>query len=941
MPDDQTKPFDVFLSHAHVDADVVKLLGARLEDDGGLRVWLDQWALVPGELWQHDLAQALEEAGSCAVCVGNRTPAGWFNQEIQRALNRQAKEPGFRVIPVILPGGDQALVGDFLELRTWVQFKDGLHDREALHRLICGIKGISPGRQRDPVSKQAKPLFTVPLPENPFFTGREEVLAELKKTLDERGIAALTGLGGMGKTQTAAQYAHHHRGDYQAVLWVRAESQEALFADLAQLAGRLELPEREAKEQSVIVDAVKLWLEEHEGWLLVLDNVEDFAVVRELARKASANGHHVIITTQTSAMGQIAKQGLTQMDNDLGALLLMRRANRIPRGLNFTPTSARTALVGDPGSPARGNRGSGLNGTPFGKLRAGSEGVPLQSGQASGISQEPVRPDAPLASVNAKDAALAREISEEVGGLPLALDQAGAYLEETGAGLGDYLTLLRNRGKELLERRGGLDSDHLSVAATYLTSLDKLAKENPAAAELMQAVAFLVPDAIPEEIFLEGAAQFGPVLQAAASDPIKWDEAIAAAFKFSLLERNPGKLLAVHRMVQAVAKWRMADEERTQWAERVVRAVNAAFPYIEFAVWDKCERLVPSAQVCVALVDEYSLSFPEAARLLSQAGYYLRQRARNSEAEPLYRRALAMDEQSYGPNHPDVALRLNNLAQLLKDTNRLGEAEPLHRRALEIREKALGPDHPDVAQSLNNLAGLLKATNRLGEAEHLHRRVVDILGKAGGPDHPDYATSLNNLAQLLKDTNRLDEAEPLMRRALEIDEKALGPDHPNVAIRLNNLATLLQDTNRLGEAEPLYRRALEIGEKTLGPDHPNVAIRLNNLATLLQDTNRLGEAEPLMRRALAIDERSYGPDHPNVARDLNNLATLLQATNRLGEAEPLMRRHLGIFWKFTRDTGHEHPHLQAAITNYANLLQQSGLSTEQVEARLKEAAASV
>ena len=169
----------------------------------------------------------------------------------------------------------------------------------------------------------------MPLAENPFFTGREEVLAELKKTLDERGIAALTGLGGMGKTQTAAQYAHHHRKDYQAVLWVRAESQETLFSDLSQLAGRLELPEREAKEQSVIVDAVKLWLEEHEGWLLVLDNVEDFAVVRDLARKASANGHHVVITTQSQALGRSDGRGYFPMDRDLGAVLLLRRATRL------------------------------------------------------------------------------------------------------------------------------------------------------------------------------------------------------------------------------------------------------------------------------------------------------------------------------------------------------------------------------------------------------------------------------------------------------------------------------------------------------------------------------------------------------------------------------------------------------------------------------------
>ena len=167
-----------------------------------------------------------------------------------------------------------------------------------------------------------------------------------------------------------------------------------------------------------------------------------------------------------------------------------------------------------------------------------------------------------------------------------------------------------------------------------------------------------------------------------------------------------------------------------------------------------------------------------------------------------------------------------------------------------------------------------------------------------------------------------------------------GPDHPHVATALNNLARLLQDTNRLGEAEPLMRRALAIAEGSYGPDHPDVASDLNNLALLLQDTNRLGEAEPLMRRALAIDEGSYGPDHPDVATDLNNLAGLLQATNRLGEAEPLMRRALGIFLRFTRATGHEHPHLRDAIENYGGLLEELGLSEGEIARRLAEAAGS-
>src|SRR5262249_10340536 len=161
-------------------------------------------------------------------------------------------------------------------------------------------------------------------------------------------------------------------------------------------------------------------------------------------------------------------------------------------------------------------------------------------------------------------------------------------------------------------------------------------------------------------------------------------------------------------------------------------------------------------------------------------------------------------------------------------------------------------------------------------------------------------------------------------------------DHRNVAIGLHNLALMLKVTNRLSEAKPLMRRALKIDEKSFGPDHPNVARDLNNLAQLLQATNRLGEAEPLMRRALAIDEKSYGPEHPNVAIRLNNLAQLLQATSRLGEAEPLMRRPLIIFLKFTRSTGHPHPHLKAALGHYRGILEAMSLGEEEIACRVAE-----
>jgi tetratricopeptide (TPR) repeat protein len=300
------------------------------------------------------------------------------------------------------------------------------------------------------------------------------------------------------------------------------------------------------------------------------------------------------------------------------------------------------------------------------------------------------------------------QISTELGGLPLALDQAGAYVEETGCGLASYLDLYLQRRAELLKRRGGFTPPHPeSVATTFALSLEKVASASGAAADLLCLCAFLHPDAIPEEIFTEGAAELGGNLSPVAADPLKLNAAFAETLKFSLLRRDGGaKTLGIHRLVRAVIQDGLTEQEKRQWAERAVRAVSQAFPSPEFANWAQCERLVPQALACASLIEAYGFEFEEATRLLNQAGFYLYGRARFSNAQPLYQRALAIWEKALGPEHRNVATSLNNLAGLYHAQSRYAQAEPLYQRALAIREKALGPDHPDVATSRNNLAEL-------------------------------------------------------------------------------------------------------------------------------------------------------------------------------------------------------------------------------------------
>lgn len=142
---DESATFDVFLSHSRDDAEAVEGLAETL-NDAQLDVWLDRWVLVPGGHWQQEMARGLESAKACAVCIGNTTPTGWFEDEIELALSRQTHDKAFRVIPVILPGGTDALIKRFLRLRTWVDFGSGLDDARAIHELTAGIRGLSPGR---------------------------------------------------------------------------------------------------------------------------------------------------------------------------------------------------------------------------------------------------------------------------------------------------------------------------------------------------------------------------------------------------------------------------------------------------------------------------------------------------------------------------------------------------------------------------------------------------------------------------------------------------------------------------------------------------------------------------------------------------------------------------------------------------------------------------
>ncbi|MEK6406476.1 MAG: tetratricopeptide repeat protein [Acidobacteriota bacterium] len=957
-------PYDLFISYSRRDnghgriTEFVERIGRDFESFAGrpLRPFFDITEIQGMDDWRHRILQGLRESRLLLAFVSpnylQSEYCAWefneyVNNEVARALMGEGVAP---VYLVEVPGWQDK---DFdhhcadwitelrrrqhFDLRPWFhEGQQALREAEVESSVEKLNRRIAERIQRGERFEQS--LGNVDA-HNAHFIGRTEELRRLRETVALKKIGVLTavhGVGGMGKTALAIEYAHAFAHEYGGGRWqVRCEGREDLVTAITTLAPALgveftdaEKIDTELQWERVLAELRRLAdAREPHRCLLILDNVDRPALLEpaRTQRLPAADWLHVIATTRLG-------------ENDLYG----RHQDRAFVAVDEMPEADALDLI------------------------------------------ESYQPGGRFSSVAEREAA--QEIVKLLGGFTLAVETAAVFLGQFAGDVtcADFLERLKREGLEGLESAASETSEGVRhgekrLSATLKPTLERLSESE----RLALSYAALLPAdqiALPwiRALVSEQFPELGQDAEPGQPDP--WQSVLRRLFGLRLwrvaavIDADGQPLVArTHRLLQELMqragehagilepalfthiksraeflwegwvqhehRWELKPLAACAWqwmgrgAQEGTYLANYSYgPLLHLGNFGDAEALVRRALA----IDEqrFGPNHPEVATDLSNLSQLLTATNRLSKAEPLMRRALEICENSLRPEHPDVASALSNMASLLQATNRLAEAEPLMRRALAIGELTLGPNDPKVAIRLNNLAQLLQFTNRLAEAEPLMQRALAIDEQSFGPDHPNVARDLNNLGQLLQDTNRLTEAEPLLRRVVDIFETTFGTDDPNVAAALNNLGVLLLATKRLAEAEPLLRRALAIDEESLGPDHSKVATRLSNLAQVLQATNRLAQAEPLMRRALAIDERSFGPDHPNVATRLNNLAQLLRATNRLGEAAAPMRRVVEILLRCTVATRREHPKLRDAIGSYAALLEQRGYNKAQVTSEL-------
>jgi len=668
-------------------------------------------------------------------------------------------------------------------------------------------------------------IWNVPHQRNPNFTGRERELMLLYCALTSgrpnTAFQAVSGLGGVGKTQLVLEYAYRHAAEYDVVWWVRAEEPATLAADFAALADALRLPGKNDADQRNAIEGVKRWLSQHGRWLLVFDSAREPKDVTPYLPSAPT-GHVVVTSRHASWRGAAMPLPLRELDRgDAIAFLLSR------------------------------------------------------TGQSD--------PDA------------AEELAEALGDLPLALAQAGAYIEESGATLASYLELFEARQRELLGR-GAASETAPTVATTWDIAFNEAQSRSPASAELLSLCSFLAPDDIPRDALRAGAAHLPPALAEALRDPLRLDDTIAALRRRSLIEVEEGSL-SVHRLVQAVVRDRLSEDDRSVWAARAVSLVYEAFPSDlddARAAWPVCARWLPHVRAAAEHAEAAGVGRDVTEQLIGKAARYLRHRGAFADSKELYTKALTIAEAIHGRSHAHVATLLTGLGLVQKEIGDLASAKALAERALAIDEAAYGPTHPRVARDVNNLAIVMW---RMGDLEGARRNVERALAidEANlGSGHPDLTLRLNDLGFLLREMNDLEGARRHLERALKIGEAAYGPENPNVAYFLSNLASVLQEIaeqervrgkaqsahKTLESARGLLERALEIGEATYGENHYAVAIRRNNLGVLLKDLGDLEGARDQLERALEIMREAVGPEHRRVAKLEKNLQAIIREMAR-------------------------------------------------------------
>jgi tetratricopeptide (TPR) repeat protein len=610
-----------------------------------------------------------------------------------------------------------------------------------------------------------KENFIVPYQRNTEFVGRTSFLDELERTFwnerpqESRRQVILSGLGGMGKTQLALEYAYTYEAKYESVFWVGAASNTTLLSSFQSVALRSGcIGDIEAVDQPRIAKKVLSWLNSRDNWLFVIDNLEDDSVIQDYLPFPNVH-KHVLITTRNQHC-------------DIAAVKLQ---------VDILGIDDATELL-------------------------------LKRSQIAETLQ--VREEASI-------------IVKVLGYLPLAIEQAAAYIRQISKSIFNFLRRY-NETRLLFDKRGhkGLRDYKDSVATMLSLSFKQVEERNPDASKLLRLLAFLDPDGILSEFLEAGKAGVDPQLQGLLPDSARFDEALSELERFSLIKRQVdggGFKITVHRLVQAVVRNEMPPESLADTTTSVIGLCDSAFPHwntlgaIDNEILFRCrsyQTQVIFPLSVLSLTDSLLL-----ANTLVRFGVFLEAEGKYPEAKEHLTRAVTMYKKERGTEYRDTFRAKAHLARTLErgePEKALSLLEPI----LQSSSTMLGEEDLDVLYVMQRLAGAYFGCWDLGQAVPLYERVLDVRIKVQGAHHRDTLVSTGNLAAAYNGQGRHEEAAALFEKVMEETISSIGENQVDSWFPISNLAVVYRNQGKMDEAIELYVRAEKIAATLLGDGHP-------------------------------------------------------------------------------------------------------------------------
>ncbi|MDL2269112.1 tetratricopeptide repeat protein [Desulfosarcina sp. OttesenSCG-928-G17] len=684
------------------------------------------------------------------------------------------------------------------------------------------------------------------------FIGREKELESIRTTFQSGDTVFLTqsikGLGGVGKTQIALKYAFSHEKNYKHVWWIDAATETAIIEGYRAFLEKIGVSMDPKAPPEHYIHAVRAWMRKNDNWLFIFDNAD--AYKRE---------------EKPVLPDKVLADYLPQnLDGIRHILITSRYGNWKGKTRDievFSPEDARDFL------------------TIYTKL---------------------------------KHDAFQDELAEKLGCLPLALEQAAAYIRETKGSYERYLELFSKYSVEMLKRHPGEDDSKRIVYTTWDISKDQIKRES--ALQLLDLLSFFAPDNIDVSWFRNGTEHLPDPLKTDIQDELECGEILAELVRYSLITRR-GEHLSLHRLVQEVIRGSLETEKQNEAAECCLCICESCL-FWDFSTAESRRQFNELQPHLLSVLNASDDLLPETRAILCMflgQGEY--EQGSYDKALGWYEKALAIQEKVLGPDHPRTAVTYNNIAAVYDGKGEYDKALGWYEKALAIREKVLGPDHPDTATTYNNIAMVYFHKGEYDKALKEHEKALAIREKVLGPDHPDTAATYNNIAMVYAVKGEYDKALREYEKALAIREKVLGPEHPFTAATYNNIAGVYADMGEYEKALELYEKALAIWKKVLGPDHPTTATAYNNIAGVYADMSEYNKALEGYEKALAIWEKVLGPNHLDTATAYNNIAT--RVYDRKGEYDKALEGHVCAFRVFFAQIGHDHP---GAITAFENIL---------------------